>query len=145
MTCSLSLSPSLFLRLTAAALVAAAGMTAASAADMTTEQRAFFENKIRPVLVKQCYECHSTGAKKIGGKLLLDAPAEMLVGGESGPALIPGKSDESLLIQALRYDGVEMPPKSRLPEPVVDDFITWVNMGAPDPRPNVNVNGEKPM
>jgi hypothetical protein len=138
MTCFLSASPSRFLHLFASALVAVGGTTAAPAADMTTEQRAFFENKIRPVLVKQCYECHSTGAKKIGGNLLLDAPAEMLVGGESGPALIPGKSDESLLIQALRYDGVEMPPKARLPEPVVDDFITWVNMGAPDPRPNLH-------
>ena len=108
-----------------------------SAADMTPSQRAFFENKIRPVLVKHCYECHATGAKKLGGKLLLDSPADMIVGGESGPAMIPGKPEESLIIQALRYDGVEMPPKQRLPEQVVNDFITWVKMGAPDPRPRV--------
>ena len=105
-----------------------------SAADMGPEQRAFFESKIRPVLVKQCYECHSAGAKKVGGKLLLDSPAEMFGGGESGPALIPGKPDESLIIQALRYDDLEMPPKKRLPESVVNDFVTWVKMGAPDPR-----------
>ena len=72
-------------------------------AEMTAEQRSFFESKIRPVLVKQCYECHSVDAKKLGGKLLLDAPSEMIAGGESGPSLIPGKPDESLIIQALRY------------------------------------------
>lgn len=106
----------------------------AHATEMTTEQRAFFENKIRPVLVKQCYECHSADAKKLGGKLLLDAPSEMIAGGESGPSLIPGKPDESLIIQALRYDGLEMPPKKPLPESVIADFVTWVKLGAPDPR-----------
>lgn len=103
-------------------------------ADMTPDQRAFFESKIRPVLVKQCYECHSQGAKKLGGKLLLDAPSEMIVGGESGPSLIAGKPDESLIVQAVRYDGLEMPPKKRLPDHVVNDFVQWVKMGAPDPR-----------
>lgn len=105
-----------------------------AAADMTPDQRAFFESKIRPVLVKQCYECHSQGAKKIGGKLLLDAPSEMIVGGESGPSLIPGNPDDSLIVQAVRYDGIEMPPKKRLPETIVNDFVEWVKMGAPDPR-----------
>jgi len=106
----------------------------AAAADMTPDQRAFFESKIRPVLVKQCYECHSQTSKKLGGKLLLDAPSEMIAGGESGPAVIPGKPDESLIVQAVRYDGLEMPPKKRLPENIVNDFAEWVKMGAPDPR-----------
>ncbi len=106
----------------------------AAGADMTPDQRAFFESRIRPVLVKQCYECHSQGAKKLGGKLLLDAPSEMISGGESGPALIAGKPDESLIVQAVRYDGLEMPPKKRLPDQVVNDFVEWVKMGAPDPR-----------
>ncbi len=114
------------------ALLAATSLC--SATEMTAEQRSFFESKIRPVLVKQCYECHSTDAKKIGGKLLLDAPSEMIAGGESGPSLIPGKPDESLIIQALRYDGLEMPPKKPLPESVIADFMTWVKLGAPDPR-----------
>lgn len=105
-----------------------------SAADMTAEQRTFFESKIRPVLVKHCYECHSQGAKKVGGKLLLDAPSEMIAGGESGPAVIPGNPDESLIVQAVRYDGLEMPPKNKLPDQVVNDFVEWVKMGAPDPR-----------
>lgn len=106
----------------------------AAAADMTPDQRAFFEQKIRPVLVKQCYECHSQTSKKLGGKLLLDAPSEMIAGGESGPAVIPGKPDESLIVQAVRYDGLEMPPKKRLPDHIVNDFVEWVKMGAPDPR-----------
>ncbi|MBK8040248.1 MAG: PSD1 domain-containing protein [Verrucomicrobiaceae bacterium] len=103
-------------------------------ADMTPDQRAFFESKIRPVLVKQCYECHSQNSKKLGGKLLLDAPSEMIAGGESGPAVIPGKPDESLIVQAVRYDGLEMPPKKRLSDNIVNDFVEWVKMGAPDPR-----------
>ncbi len=115
-------------------LILLVSVIAARAADMTPDQRAFFESKIRPVLVKQCYECHSQGAKKLGGKLLLDAPSEMIVGGESGPSLIPGKPDESLIVQAVRYDGLEMPPKKRLPDHVVNDFAEWVKMGAPDPR-----------
>ena len=106
----------------------------AAGADMTPDQRAFFEQKIRPVLVKQCYECHSQTSKKLGGKLLLDAPSEMIAGGESGPAVIPGKPDESLIVQAVRYDGLEMPPKKRLPDHIVNDFTEWVKMGAPDPR-----------
>jgi hypothetical protein len=114
---------------------------------MTPDQRTFFESKIRPVLAKQCYECHAADARKIGGKLLLDSPAEMLGGGESGPAVIPGKPDESLIVQALRYDGLEMPPKHRLPESVVNDFATWVKMGAPDPRENTPKPGvaKKPL
>ena len=101
---------------------------------MTPEQRAFFETKIRPVLVRECYECHANGAKKIGGKLRLDSKREMQQGGESGPSMHPGDPDASLLIQALRYDGAEMPPKKKLPDAVIEDFARWVKMGAPDPR-----------
>ena len=124
-------------RLFIATVFVCALSTAVSGADMSPAQRSFFESKIRPVLVKQCYECHSQGAKKLGGKLLLDAPSEMIAGGESGPALIPGKPDESLIIKAVRYEDPEMPPKQKLPEPVVNDFIEWVKMGAPDPRVEV--------
>lgn len=106
----------------------------ALAADMTPDQRAFFESRIRPVLIKHCYECHSQDSKKLGGKLLLDAPSEMIAGGESGPALIPGRPEESLIVQAVRYDGLEMPPKKRLPAHIITDFADWIKMGAPDPR-----------
>lgn len=109
-------------------------VSTAVAVEMTPAQRTFFENKIRPVLVKHCYECHATDAKKVGGKLLLDSPSEMIAGGESGPALIPGEPDRSLIIQALKHEGLEMPPKTKLRESVVEDFIHWVRLGAPDPR-----------
>ncbi|QDU92670.1 PSD1 and planctomycete cytochrome C domain-containing protein [Lignipirellula cremea] len=95
---------------------------------------AFFENKIRPVLVKHCYECHAADSAELGGKLLLDSRSGMQKGGESGPAIVSGKPDESLLVQALRYDGVEMPPEKPLPETVVNDFIEWIRRGAADPR-----------
>jgi hypothetical protein len=97
----------------------------------------FFEQKIRPVLVQHCYACHSAEAqtaKKLQAHLLLDSQAGMLTGGESGPAVVRGKSAESLLIQALRYDGLEMPPTGKLPAEVVADFVKWIEMGAPDPR-----------
>jgi len=93
-----------------------------------------FENKIRPVLVKHCYECHSADSKKVKGGLLVDTKEGLLKGGDSGPALVPGKVNDSLLIKALRHDGVEMPPSGKLPDAVVEDFAKWVRMGAPDPR-----------
>jgi hypothetical protein len=95
---------------------------------------AFFEQKIRPVLAKECYACHSAGAKKLKGGLLLDTREGVLAGGDTGPAIVPGKPDESLLLEALRHDGIEMPPKSKLPDPVIADFARWVEIGAPDPR-----------
>jgi hypothetical protein len=96
----------------------------------------FFEQKIRPILAQHCYECHSSQAKKLRGGLRLDNRAGPLKGGNSGPAVVPGKPDDSLLIQALRYDGLTMPPKGRLPDQVIADFERWVVMGAPDPREN---------
>ena len=82
----------------------------------------FFENKIRPVLVKHCYECHSEGADEIGGALLLDSKDGMMAGGDSGPAIDPGDVDASVLISAIRYESSEMPPSGKLPEQVIQDF-----------------------
>jgi hypothetical protein len=107
----------------------------------TQEQLTFFETKVRPVLVTHCYECHAADSKIVQGGLRLDSRAGLLHGGDTGPALVPGKADESLLIKALRHDGIEMPPKGKLAASVVKDFETWIAMGAPDPRvakaPNV--------
>ena len=94
----------------------------------------FFEQKIRSVLVEQCYQCHSAGAKKPRGGLRLDNRAGLLQGGDSGPAIVPGKPEASLLIRALRQDGLSMPPRGKLPQAVIADFERWVAMGAPDPR-----------
>ncbi len=104
----------------------------------TAENIAFFENKIRPVLIKHCYECHSATAKEVGGKLLLDSRDALRRGGESGAAIVAGDANASLIIQALQYDGIEMPPQQRLPDSVVADFKTWVQRGAADPRSNTD-------
>ena len=101
---------------------------------VSPEQLGFFEAKIRPVLVQHCYECHSADGENIKGGLLLDTRAAALRGGDSGAAVVPHQVDDSLLISALRYESFEMPPQGKLPDAVVADFITWIEMGAPDPR-----------
>ena len=100
----------------------------------TADDLKFFETRIRPVLVKHCYECHAADSKELGGKLRLDTRDAILKGGESGPALIGGKPNASLIVQAMRFDGVEMPPDQPLPENVINDFVTWVQRGAPYPQ-----------
>jgi mono/diheme cytochrome c family protein len=91
----------------------------------------FFETEVRPILAKRCYGCH--GEKKQKGSLRLDALETILGGGESGPALVPGKPDESLLIEAIRYQSLEMPPKEQLPGEEIATLTRWVRMGAPWP------------
>jgi len=93
----------------------------------------FFESKIRPVLVTHCYECHSAKSSKLKGSLYLDSRAGLLTGGETGPAIVSGHPDKSLLMKALRHDGLKM-PKEKLPASVIADFEQWIKMGAPDPR-----------
>ncbi|WP_406694256.1 DUF1549 domain-containing protein [Singulisphaera sp. Ch08] len=105
-------------------------------ASITPDQEKFFEAKIRPVLATQCGKCHASTAEKLRGGLQLDSREALRLGGDSGPAIVPGNPDESLLIRAIRYrdDEVQMPPKAKLPDSVVADFEAWVKMGAPDPR-----------
>ena len=95
----------------------------------------YFREKIEPVLAAECYQCHSSRAEDVKGGLRLDSRAAMLQGGDSGPAVVPGEVDESLLIQAIRHeDGLAMPPKKpKLPDATIADFATWVKMGAPAP------------
>ncbi|MEY4490085.1 MAG: hypothetical protein RIQ79_2593 [Verrucomicrobiota bacterium] len=114
-----------------------------AAAEPTTPEpiasadREFFESKIRPVLVDQCYKCHSAQAEKFKGDLNLETRASTLEGGQSGPVLVLGKPEQSLLIEAIRYGNpdLRMPPKGgKLPDSVIADFEEWVRRGAPDPR-----------
>ncbi len=102
----------------------------------TAEQVKFFEAKIRPVLVEQCYKCHAADSEKIRANLTLDTRDGLRTGGDTGPAIVPGNPAKSLLIEALttKDDDRMMPPKKKLPESVIEDFKTWVTMGAPDPR-----------
>ncbi len=104
----------------------------AAAGDAT----AFFEKRIVPLLEKRCFECHSHESGKAKGGLVLDSRMGWEKGGGSGPAIVPGKPDESLLIQAVRYhdEDFQMPPKKQLPDNEITLLEKWVAMAAPDPR-----------
>src|SRR5262249_21924409 len=96
------------------------------------EGLAFFESKIRPVLIDRCSSCHSAEAKKLKGGLYVDSREGLLKGGETGPSIVPGDPEKSLLVHALRYkDELKMPPKGKLAPEVVADFEAWVKRGAP--------------
>jgi len=114
----------------------AKGAAAQHAADphSTKEGAEFFEKQIRSILVHNCYECHSGNPKKAKGGFVLDTREGLRKGGKSGPAIDPGHPDHSLLIEAVRYESLEMPPKEKLPDEVIDKLVRWVEMGAPDPR-----------
>lgn len=105
----------------------------------TEDQLAFFEKKIRPVLVEKCYDCHNGAAGKVKGGLALDTAQATRRGGDSGAAVVPGDLEHSLLVEAVRYGNADlaMPPKKaggKLPDAVIRDFEEWIRMGAPDPR-----------
>ena len=93
----------------------------------------FVESKVRPLLEARCFECHASSSKEVKGGLLLDSFDAILQGGESGPAVVPKKPDESLLIEAVRYEGFEMPPRSKLPAGEIAILEKWVALGAPLP------------
>jgi cytochrome c553 len=121
-----------------AASLAAADMPAAHpTTKLSASDLQFFESKIRPLLADKCYKCHSKDADKIRGGLLLDSREAMLHGGNTGPAIVPGKPTDSLLIQAITYkdEDLQMPPKGeKLSDQQIADLTEWVRRGAPDPR-----------
>ncbi len=100
------------------------------------EDLAFFEKRIRPLLVNRCYECHSAESKELAGDLLVDSRATLLRGGAKGRAIVSGDLEHSLLIEAIRYtnEDLQMPPDNKLTEREVADLEHWVKIGAPDPR-----------
>ena len=103
---------------------------------LTRAQVDFFEKKIRPMLVQNCYKCHSAKSEKLKGELLLDTKVGTRRGGESGPAVVPGNLKESLLIESVRWsdEDLQMPPKKKLSAAQITALERWVQMGAPDPR-----------
>ena len=112
------------------------GALAAAPAEPSRQGAEFFEKKIRPVLVERCYECHSAESKKLKGNFRLDSRQGLLKGGDSGPAIVPGAPEKSLLIKAVRYtdEDLQMPPKHQLTPSEVADLEAWVKMGAPVPQ-----------
>ena len=122
-------------------LLATLGLSAQLPAQskLKDEQVKFFEAKIRPVLVDQCYSCHSAESRDLGGGLQLDSRAGLLKGGDSGPAVVPGKPQKSLLLTAIKHTDRDMimPPKEsgpKLSDAIIADFELWIRQGAPDPR-----------
>ncbi|PWU16754.1 MAG: hypothetical protein C5B50_12830 [Verrucomicrobia bacterium] len=115
-----------------------------SATEPSPSQIQFFENRIRPILAENCYKCHSQQAEKIKGGLLLDTRDGVLKGGDSGPAIVPGDPEKSLLIKAVRYSDadLQMPPKGKkLSDESIQYLVNWVKMGAPDPRTGALAQG----
>ncbi len=107
------------------------------AAEAGSEPIEFFETKIRPLFAENCYTCHSQKAEKLKGNLRLDTPEGVLHGGSTGPAIVPGDPDASLLIKAVRYTDpdLKMPPKNKkLSDEQIASLEAWVKMGAPLPR-----------
>ncbi len=129
----------------AATLLGTAPIRAADPAGPEGER--FFRERIRPVLEAECFRCHSAAAEKVKGGLLLDSREGLLRGGDTGPAVVPGKGGESLLIQAIRHeDGLEMPPKKpKLEAAIIADFETWIGRGAPTPSDGAAREASKPL
>ncbi|HEV7222736.1 MAG TPA: DUF1549 domain-containing protein, partial [Pirellulales bacterium] len=115
----------------------------AAAARPPAEALEFFEKRVRPLLVSQCQKCH--GAKQQKGGLRLDSRAAALAGGDSGPAVVPGKTDQGLLLDAVAYgDLYQMPPSGKLPAADLETFRRWVELGAPWPAETGAATAQKP-
>src|SRR6266567_3694496 len=122
--------------LAGSAQVAAAAQPSRAPTEFSREGLEFFEKKIRPLLVERCYECHSAQSKKLKGGLRLDSRDGVLKGGDSGPVVIPGQPEKSLLIKAVRFtdEDLQMPPHHKLAAEQIADLEAWVKLGVPDSR-----------
>ncbi len=117
-------------------LAASIGLSNASARTLPPADMAFFESNVRPILVDNCYKCHSAEGDKIRGGFRIDSQPGMLRGGESGPSIEPGDALSSRLVQMIQRhpDFEAMPPKSKLDPNEIETLIAWIDRGAPDPR-----------
>ncbi len=127
-----------------AILLIGAGQVAAPAYAADDVERAgleHFEKHVRPVLVEHCQACH--GPKKQESGLRVDSREALVRGGDNGPAIVPGKLDEGLLLEAVRKTGsIQMPPEGKLTAAQIDALAAWIKAGAPWPRETVTA--EKP-
>jgi hypothetical protein len=126
---------SAFRTLVALLLLGASGLSAAQTLADSADN-AFFEKEIRPLLAEHCLECHSVQSGKRKGGLLLDSRDGIAQGGDSGPALLPGRPDDSRIVSAARWDNADlrMPPKKPIETSKVELLAEWIRRGAPDPR-----------
>ncbi len=93
-----------------------------------------FESRVRPILAQHCYRCHSAELDEPAGGLSLDTADGIRRGGHSGAGVVPGDPAGSLVLMALQYQGLEMPPDEKLPSEQIADVRRWIVMGAPDSR-----------
>ncbi|MEM8668203.1 MAG: DUF1553 domain-containing protein [Planctomycetota bacterium] len=107
-------------------------MSKCRAEGLSRRQRDLFENHVRPTFVAHCISCH--GPKKQEGGLQLTSLAGLIEGGDSGPTIVPGKPNDSVLMEALRYESLEMPPEGPLEKKSVDGIAEWIAAGAPWPE-----------
>ena len=99
------------------------------------DQAKFFETTIRPLLANHCYGCHSAKSKIVFGGLRVDSREHFFQGGQSGALVVPGKPDESRLMQVVNYSGaLKMPPAGKLPPEQIEQLAEWIRMGAPWPE-----------
>lgn len=131
-----SLRPMSKFRIVMALLVSLLLPTSAARAADSEKGTAFFEKKIRPLLIKHCYECHSEEAEERQGGLLLDRRSGWIEGGDTTKAVIPGEPAASLLIKAVRYsdENLQMPPEEKLKPQQIKLLEQWVRLGAPGPK-----------
>ena len=121
------------------ALAAVATSLRAATPEPSPEQVKFFEEKVRPILAENCYKCH--GSKDQKGKLRLDLRELALAGGESGEVIIPGRPDKSLLVEAVKWESLEMPPTGKLSESQIATLTEWIKLGAPMPKDHGSGSG----
>ena len=128
------MKPTCLLPLVLAWLMAVQLVAEEAPADGDQSVEAAFNEQVLPILEQHCYKCHSHASRKAKGGLVLDSKSGWATGGDSGPAVVPGKPAESLQINAVRYQDLEMPPSGKLPEALIDRLEDWVAGGAHDPR-----------
>ncbi len=130
--CCLLSSASGWVAFSSAASAADVAAAASAAGNASPENVEFFEKQVRPLLIARCHECHSGAKAK--AHFRLDSRAAFLAGGDTGPAVVAGKPQQSLLIDAVNYgDTYQMPPKSKLPNNEIAVLTKWVELGAPWP------------
>jgi hypothetical protein len=117
-------------------LLLVVGQADAVVPSFSPEELAFFEKKVRPILVARCYECHSSESKRVEGSLYLDRRAAVLEGGDSGAAATAGEPGNSRIISAIGYDDedLQMPPEGKMPQEEIAILTDWVKRGLPFPK-----------
>ena len=109
----------------------------AAADEPSKEDLEFYNKRVRPILEKNCYECHSQKADEVQSGLRVDERQAIIQGGDRGTAAEPGDGEGSLLISAVRWedDDLQMPPEEKLSEKQIEILLEWIDREIPFPKP----------